>query len=107
MCMCRDEPTNHLDSAAIRWLGQFLRASGGTLVIVSHDEQLLEDVCDHIAEVRATHAVPMQHTHAVPTQHTHAVPLQITIRAVNSCITRQYTHTAPMQYSLDCTNREE
>ncbi len=52
VCVCRsDEPTNHLDAAAIRWLGQFLRASGGTLVIVSHDEQLLEDVCDHIAEV--------------------------------------------------------
>ncbi|KAL6754722.1 P-loop containing nucleoside triphosphate hydrolase protein [Haematococcus lacustris] len=49
---CRDEPTNHLDSSAIRWLGNFLRTSGGTLVVVSHDEALLEDVCDHIVEVR-------------------------------------------------------
>ncbi|KAL6751554.1 P-loop containing nucleoside triphosphate hydrolase protein [Haematococcus lacustris] len=47
---CRDEPTNHLDSSAIRWLGNFLRTSGGTLVVVSHDEALLEDVCDHIVE---------------------------------------------------------
>ena len=47
-----DEPTNHLDSAAIRWLGQFLKNSTGTFVIVSHDEQLLEDACDHICEVR-------------------------------------------------------
>ena len=47
----QDEPTNHLDSAAIRWLGQFLRSSSGTFVIVSHDEQLLEDACDHIVEV--------------------------------------------------------
>ena len=46
-----DEPTNHLDSAAIRWLGQFLKNSTGTFVIVSHDEQLLEDACDHICEV--------------------------------------------------------
>ncbi len=49
--MLLDEPTNHLDSAAIRWLGGFLRQSGGTLVVVSHDEALLDDVCDHIAEV--------------------------------------------------------
>lgn len=48
-----DEPTNHLDSGAIRWLGNFLAKSGGTLVVVSHDEALLESVCDHIAEVRA------------------------------------------------------
>ncbi|KAJ9530875.1 hypothetical protein QJQ45_028849, partial [Haematococcus lacustris] len=50
--MLLDEPTNHLDSSAIRWLGNFLRTSGGTLVVVSHDEALLEDVCDHIVEVR-------------------------------------------------------
>jgi ABC-type multidrug transport system ATPase subunit len=48
---CSDEPTNHLDAAAIRWLGNFLKQSGGTLIIVSHDEALLEDACDHIAEV--------------------------------------------------------
>jgi len=47
-----DEPTNHLDSSAIKWLGNFLRTSGGTVVVVSHDESLLEDVCDHIVEIR-------------------------------------------------------
>ncbi|GAX72848.1 hypothetical protein CEUSTIGMA_g303.t1 [Chlamydomonas eustigma] len=47
-----DEPTNHLDSAAIRWLGSFLKASSGTFIIVSHDEQLLQEACDHIVEVR-------------------------------------------------------
>lgn len=48
-----DEPTNHLDAAAIKWLGGFLRSSGGTLVVVSHDEGLLQDVCTHIVEVGA------------------------------------------------------
>lgn len=47
-----DEPTNHLDSAAIRWLGQFLKNSSGTFIIVSHDEQLLQDSCNYIVEVR-------------------------------------------------------
>ena len=46
------EPTNHLDSAAIRWLGQFLKSSSGTFIIVSHDEQLLQDSCNYIVEVR-------------------------------------------------------
>ncbi len=46
-----DEPTNHLDNAACAWLADFLRTSGGTVVIVSHDEALLE-TCTHIAEVR-------------------------------------------------------
>jgi hypothetical protein len=39
-----DEPTNHLDSAACKWLANFLRNSSGSMIIVSHDEALLE-VC--------------------------------------------------------------
>jgi ATPase subunit of ABC transporter with duplicated ATPase domains len=42
-----------LDRAACKWLGDFLRASSGTVVIVSHDESLLE-TCNHIAEVRGS-----------------------------------------------------
>lgn len=37
--------------AACRWLSTFLRTSGGTVVIVSHDEALLE-CCSSIVEVR-------------------------------------------------------
>lgn len=47
-----DEPTNHLDSAAVKWLAGFLAKSGGTMVLVSHDEDLLEGACDRIVEVR-------------------------------------------------------
>jgi len=46
-----DEPTNHLDNAACAWLADFLRSSAGTVLLVSHDEALLE-TCTHIAEVR-------------------------------------------------------
>ncbi|KAF5838245.1 P-loop containing nucleoside triphosphate hydrolase protein [Dunaliella salina] len=46
--MLLDEPTNHLDSAAVKWLGGFLRKSGGTVIIVSHDESLLDSACNHI-----------------------------------------------------------
>ncbi|GLI70270.1 hypothetical protein VaNZ11_015202 [Volvox africanus] len=50
-----DEPTNHLDSAACKWLGNFLRNGvppSTSVVLVSHDEALLESACDRIVEVR-------------------------------------------------------
>lgn len=37
-------------SAAVKWLSGFLATSGGTLVLVSHDEALLEGACDRICE---------------------------------------------------------
>ena len=39
-------------SAACKWLGAFLRNSSGGAVIVSHDQDLLQDACDQIVEVR-------------------------------------------------------
>ena len=39
-----DEPTNHLDLPAIEQLESALAAFGGTLLLVSHDRQLLASV---------------------------------------------------------------
>eukprot|EP00899_Mesostigma_viride_P021830 jgi/Mesvir1/29649/Mv21492-RA.3 len=47
-----DEPTNHLDSVARAWLQSYLRNVEGTLVIVSHDTDLLQTVCNCMAEIR-------------------------------------------------------
>lgn len=46
-----DEPSNHLDSSAKRWLGNFLKSYDGTLLLVSHDESILEAAVTSIAEV--------------------------------------------------------
>jgi len=46
-----DEPTNHLDILSIRWLEQFLAAYRGTAVVISHDEQFLNQVATHILDV--------------------------------------------------------
>ncbi|MBX3031526.1 MAG: ABC-F family ATP-binding cassette domain-containing protein [Chloroflexi bacterium] len=43
-----DEPTNHLDIPAREALESFLRASGSTMLIVSHDRRLLESVCQRL-----------------------------------------------------------
>jgi ATPase subunit of ABC transporter with duplicated ATPase domains len=46
-----DEPSNHLDSSARDWLGKYLAAFDGSLVLVSHDISLLEASVNNIAEV--------------------------------------------------------
>ena len=55
--MCRsdllllDEPTNHLDLDAVLWLEQWLRAYPGTLLLISHDRDVLDHVTDRIAHI--------------------------------------------------------
>ncbi|XP_072176841.1 ATP-binding cassette sub-family F member 1-like [Diadema setosum] len=43
-----DEPTNHLDLNAVIWLNNYLQSWKKTLLIVSHDQQFLDDVCTDI-----------------------------------------------------------
>ncbi|WP_395728480.1 ABC-F family ATP-binding cassette domain-containing protein [Nakamurella sp.] len=50
-----DEPTNHLDVEAIAWLAQHLKrrwpATGGGLLVVTHDRWFLDEVCTVTWEV--------------------------------------------------------
>ena len=43
-----DEPTNHLDLDATIWLEQWLRQYPGTLLLISHDRDFLDNVVGHI-----------------------------------------------------------
>jgi len=43
-----DEPTNYLDLEGTLWLTEHLKTYPATAVIISHDRDLLDDVCDHI-----------------------------------------------------------
>ncbi|MDH5182624.1 MAG: ATP-binding cassette domain-containing protein [Gammaproteobacteria bacterium] len=55
--MCRsdilllDEPTNHLDLDAVIWLQDWLRAYAGTLLLISHDRDFLDEVVGYIIHV--------------------------------------------------------
>ncbi len=46
-----DEPTNHLDLEATLWLEGFLRSYPGTLLLVSHDRNLLNRVAKRIVHL--------------------------------------------------------
>ena len=46
-----DEPTNHLDTETIEWLESFLAGYRGSVLLVTHDRYLLEQVATRIIEV--------------------------------------------------------
>src|SRR6185295_17895144 len=46
-----DEPTNHLDLEATEWLEQYLKASGASAIVVSHDRYFLDRMISRTVEL--------------------------------------------------------
>jgi len=46
-----DEPTNHLDLDATLWLEEWLKRYDGTLIIISHDRDFLDNIVDRIVNI--------------------------------------------------------
>ncbi|XQW84789.1 ATP-binding cassette domain-containing protein [Thalassotalea piscium] len=54
--MLLDEPTNHLDLDAVIWLQRWLKRYTGTLVLISHDRDFLDDVIEQILHIEQQQA---------------------------------------------------
>ena len=52
--MLLDEPTNHLDLDALLWFEQWLKQYRGTLLLISHDRDFLDNVVDHVLHLENT-----------------------------------------------------
>ncbi len=46
-----DEPTNHLDIESIIWLERFLKSYHGAVIIISHDQQFLDNCTNRTVEI--------------------------------------------------------
>lgn len=46
-----DEPTNHLDLMAVEWLGNFLQAYSGTVLVISHDRYFLDEMVNKVIDL--------------------------------------------------------
>jgi ATPase subunit of ABC transporter with duplicated ATPase domains len=57
-----DEPTNHLDADGIAWLGGWLAAFDGGVLVVSHDRAFLDRTVTRIVELDGIHDEPQTYT---------------------------------------------
>jgi ATP-binding cassette subfamily F protein 3 len=46
-----DEPTNHLDIESIQWLEEFMQTYAGSVMLISHDKQFLDNVTTRTIEI--------------------------------------------------------
>lgn len=46
-----DEPTNHLDLHSLRWFQNYLKGYPGGILMISHDREFLNELCDSIVHI--------------------------------------------------------
>lgn len=52
-CLLLDEPTNHLDLDAVIWLEKWLTRYQGTMLLISHDRDFIDNICQGILHVES------------------------------------------------------
>lgn len=53
-----DEPTNHLDLETIEWLETYLKGLSTPMVIISHDREFLDRLCNQVVETERGISTP-------------------------------------------------
>ena len=82
-----DEPTNHLDLNAVIWLDDYLQKWKKTLLIVSHDQDFLNAVCQEIIHLDDKKLIVYKvctHVRRSWTAHTHLILLIFVVNVVRS-----------------------
>ncbi len=46
-----DEPTNHLDLLSLLWLQDYLKTYSGSILLISHDRQFMDEVVEKVYEI--------------------------------------------------------
>ncbi len=92
-----DEPTNHLDLEATLWLETWLQRFPGTLLVIAHDRDFLDNVTDHIIHLNSGQAdtyrgnyssFERQRSEALVLQQAAYTKQQREIRHIESFVTR-------------------
>ncbi len=55
-----DEPTNYLDLEGALWLVDYLKTYPATVLVISHDRDLLDDVANHILHLDRGKLTPVE-----------------------------------------------
>ena len=71
-----DEPTNYLDLEGALWLIDYLKSYPATIVVISHDRDLLNEVCDHIVHLERASSGLSRQLHCFARQRAEARMLQ-------------------------------
>jgi ATP-binding cassette subfamily F protein 3 len=50
-CLLLDEPSNHLDLETAMWLENFLEKTNKMIIMVSHERQFLNSICNYIVSI--------------------------------------------------------
>jgi len=58
-----DEPTNHLDLEALIWFQEYLKGYPGSIVVISHDREFLNQLVGSIVEIRQSKLIRYRGTY--------------------------------------------
>lgn len=67
-----DEPTNHLDMASRKVVAQYLKKKSG-FIVVSHDRNFLDEVCDHTLAIERQQVILYQGNYSTYEQEKNCV----------------------------------